>query len=243
MPSNINEGTHLNNTHLDLPADGSIYEIQIETRLDNATHSFIYMALDTAVHWTGINILNKNIFRPLLLRHFWVESKLLHWKCYVQVKCFISCCGLDEGSRVYSVTHHTSHVTPSHLLPESEPVPGAYTTHNTLCRLHLSVCIIYISEIFIEGLIVTLASCVHARACIIVTLVTADSDLMVCVLKACALWSESLCCEGRSSTCIVQCVILWDHFGENMMLAFLLFRGITLLKNFDSCNLLTKLHL
>ena len=47
MPSNINEGTHLNNTHLDLPADGSIYEIQIETRLDNATHSFIYMALDT----------------------------------------------------------------------------------------------------------------------------------------------------------------------------------------------------
>ena len=73
MPSNINEGTHL-----DLPTDGSIYEIQIDVRLDNATHSFIYMALDTAVHWTGINILNKNIFRPLLLRHFWVESKLLH---------------------------------------------------------------------------------------------------------------------------------------------------------------------
>ena len=70
MPSNINEGTHLNNTHLDLPADGSIYEIQIETRLDNATHSFIYIALDTGQ--------NKNIFRPLLLRHFWVESELLH---------------------------------------------------------------------------------------------------------------------------------------------------------------------
>ena len=28
-----------------------------------------------------------------------------------------------------------------------------------------------------------------------------------------------------------------------MMLAFLLFRGITLLKNFDSCNLLSELHL
>ena len=156
-----------------------------------------------AGHWTGTNILNKNMFRPLLLRHFWVESKLLHWKCYVQVKCFISCCGLDEGSRVYSVTHHTSHVTPSHLLPESEPVPGAYTTHNTLCRLHLSVCIIYISEIFIEGLIVTLASCVHARACIIVTLVTADSDLMVCVPKACGLGLFVVWGEAAPASCNV----------------------------------------
>ena len=164
--------------------------------------------------------------------------KLLHWKCNVQVECLITCCWLDEGSTVYSVTHHTSHVTPSHLLPEPEPVPCAYTTHNTLCRLHLFVCIIYISENFVEWLLVTLASCVciiHCDSC--------DCWLGFDGLCSEGLWSWSLCCVGRSSTCIVQCVILWDHFGENMMLAFLLFRGITLLKNFDSCNLLSELHL
>ena len=157
---------------------------------------------------------------------------------------------LRAGWGQQGVQCHTSHITRHAVTPVAgagaSPVCLHNTTHNTLCRLHLSDCIIYISEIFIEWLLVTLASCVHARVCIIVTLVTSDSDLMVCVLKACALWSESLCCEGRSSTCIVQCVILWDYFGENMMLlmlAFLLFRGTTLLKNFDSCNLLTKLHL
>ena len=106
-----------------------------------------------------------------------------------------------------TVSHITRHaVTPvagAGVGARASPVCLHNTIHNTLCRLHLSVCIIYISEIFIEGLIVTLASCVHARACIIVTLVTADSDLMVCALKACGLGLFVVWGEAAPASCNV----------------------------------------
>ena len=149
---------------------------------------------------------------------------------------------LLAGWGQHGVQCHTSHVTRHAVTPVAgagaSPVCLHNTQHSSLCRLHLFVCIIYISENFVEWLLVTLASCVciiHCDSC--------DCWLGFDGLCSEGLWSWSLCSVGRSSTCIVQCVILWDHFGENMMLAFLLFRGITLLKNFDSCNLLSELHL
>ena len=88
-------------------------------------------------HWTGTNILNKNISRPS--RHIWVESKLFHWKCNVQDECLITCCWLDEGSTVYSVTHHTSR---RHTCCRSRSQSRVLTQHTTLLSLSPpSVCL------------------------------------------------------------------------------------------------------
>ena len=148
-------------------------------------------------HWTGTNILNKNISRPS--RHIWVESKLFHWKCNVQDECLITCCWLEEGSTVYSVTHHTSR---RHTCCRSRSQSRVLTQHTTL--FVASICL---SASF-TSLRTSYSDCLWlflhlVSASFIVTLVTADSDLMVSVPKACGLGLFVLWGEAAPASCNV----------------------------------------
>ena len=150
---------------------------------------------------------------------------------------------LRTGWGQQGVQCHTSHITRHAVTPVAGVGASPGCLHNTQHSLSPPSVGLHHLHLWDLHRVIACDSCILCPCSCLQHCDYCDCWLGFDGLCAEGLWSRSLCCVGRSSTCIVQCVILWDHFGENMMLAFLLFRGITLLKNFDSCNLLTKLHL